>query len=629
MVNGILSKVAFKAIAPDGLGRQINGKIVDDSGALVGKFKSNVPGMGAFTLTPIKGKRYHAIIENYPLKVELPPIKESGLAMSIKNSSNSPNVLLRIETKDRVDLKTVYILGQTRGVVCYAAKMDLSANIMMAKIPKSKFPSGVAQITVADEEGTPLAERLVFVNELEQLSIQIIADKSSYSPRELVTLQIQATNPDSTPAVADLSLAVSDDTRVIPDENRETICTYLLLSSELQGHIESPGYYFNPINEDRAEALDHLLLTQGWRRFTFKKALDPQWQNPEYRIEKGLTIKGNMVDANNKKPIADGKVTYLRVDPIAPFTSVVNTNYRGDFAFNDLIYLDSAKAMLQGETKKGNKSVKLVLDNTTDFQGVHFPLLPTAVAQTEFEKTFIAGSMERRNIDMAYNFDEKTIVLKEVEIRRTKEPSKAETGIYGRGTERVQVAGVPGMENLSHPLRLLQGRVAGVQITGAEPNLSAFIRGVGIPLIMVDDVPVPGESLSMLSVYDIERIDIWKGADAAFFGARGGNGVIGFYTKKGGGSIAAEGVLAVASMGFQIEREFYTPNYDVEKPEHIKPDKRTTLFWAPLIRTDSSGRATVSFYNHDLETSVTAIAEGISSTGKSGATTFRYTIRKK
>ncbi len=82
-------------------------------------------------------------------------------------------------------------------------------------------------------------------------------------------------------------------------------------------------------------------------------------------------------------------------------------------------------------------------------------------------------------------------------------------------------------------------------------------------------------------------------------------------------------------MGYQIEREFYSPAYDTERPEHIKPDKRTTLFWSPRIQTDSLGLASVSFYNHDMETTVTGVLEGISTTGKPGAGTFRFSIRKE
>lgn len=192
----------------------------------------------------------------------------------------------------------------------------------------------------------------------------------------------------------------------------------------------------------------------------------------------------------------------------------------------------------------------------------------------------------------------------------------------------MQVAGNPGLENQSHPLQVLQSGVAGVIVSNRGQSWNISIRGGAAPFVMIDDVPVSIESLNSLSVNDIERVEVWKGGDAAMFGARGGNGVIGFYTKKGGGSAADAAVVAFDDRGYQIEREFYVPSYDSEKPEHIKPDKRATLFWAPLIKTDSSGRASVSFYNHDVEGSVTTVAEGISVTGKPGAATYKYVIRK-
>jgi len=59
----------------------------------------------------------------------------------------------------------------------------------------------------------------------------------------------------------------------------ENILTHCYLTSQLKGKIYDPGYYFDPKNEDRNEALDLLLLTQGWRRYV--------WSEP------GLKERGN------------------------------------------------------------------------------------------------------------------------------------------------------------------------------------------------------------------------------------------------------------------------------------------------------------------------------------------------
>ena len=111
------------------------------------------------------------------------------------------------------------------------------------------------------------------------------------------------------------------------------------------------------------------------------------------------------------------------------------------------------------------------------------------------------------------------------------------------------------------PDQLIQGKVAGVQVTNASgaPGGAATIRirGVGsirsgnAPLIVVDGVPLSGGSaapnngtplggtpgdnpLNFINPSDIASMDVLKDASAtAIFGSRGANGVIMITTKKG------------------------------------------------------------------------------------------------
>ncbi|WP_194775725.1 TonB-dependent receptor plug domain-containing protein [Pararhodonellum marinum] len=636
LVYGNFSKVAVKATGSDGLGRRITGKILEGD-HVIGKFTSNDLGMGAFFITPQKGKQYIVIIDDHEQEVTLPRIKESGLTLSVNNSSKSDSVLVKILTTDYRSTKTIYILAQTRGIVCYSGRADLSTNMAIAKIPKSEFQSGIAQITVTDSNGIPLAERLIYIDQKDQLTLQITTDKDTYGPREQVTLHIQANDMNEMPVVANLSLAVYDQQQIPTEDNRETISSYLLLSSDLRGYIESPGYYFNPKNEDREEALDYLLLTQGWRRFTIKDALSHNLGDTLYRVEKGLTIKGKIVEEFNSKPVVDGKVSLLSFYPI-PETKTVSSNAQGEFEINNVIYFEPSDVMLQGETKKGKKSVTIITENPQDFPIVQFPILPFEGTQTEMESTFVIKSEERKAIDKAYDPNEEMITLEEVEVRGKREdfqssPSK----IFGKGSVNMKVSGITSLENQLHPLQLVQGRVAGVQVRGSGIDWTVRIQGVSSinyntePLILIDDVTADIGELHSLPVMDIESFTVWKGPDAGIFGARGANGVIGFYTKRGTEQLnpSKGNPNEFNETGFQIEREFYSPKYDIQEPEHIKPDKRVTLFWAPYILTDSSGGATVSFYNHDVETSVISIIEGMSITGSPGASSMEYQIIKE
>lgn len=255
LVEGIMSKVAFKAIGADGLGKIVNGKILDGD-QVISEFESNQFGMGVFALLPEKGKQYKAQLESSPQEVNLPSTLESGIVMSVTNSPISTDLLIKIQATDNSTLQSVYLLAQTRGIVCASSQADLSNKVSFTRIPKKEFPSGIAQITVLDENGNPLAERLVFIDHQDQVTITTSMSKTVFAQRELVQLDIDAKDKNGKPVVANLSMTIFDGAQVAVDENKETIHSNLLLSSELKGHIESAGYYFNLSNQNRGKELD-------------------------------------------------------------------------------------------------------------------------------------------------------------------------------------------------------------------------------------------------------------------------------------------------------------------------------------------------------------------------------------
>lgn len=104
---------------------------------------------------------------------------------------------------------------------------------------------------------------------------------------------------------------------------------------------------------------------------------------------------------------------------------------------------------------------------------------------------------------------------------------------------------------VTDPVRLIQGKVAGVQVTagGGAPGEVGVIRIRGgsslnasnDPLIVVDGVPVDnngiagaGSTLALINPNDIETFTVLKDASAtAIYGSRASNGVIIITTKKG------------------------------------------------------------------------------------------------
>jgi hypothetical protein len=70
------------------------------------------------------------------------------------------------------------------------------------------------------------------------------------------------------------------------------------------------------------------------------------------------------------------------------------------------------------------------------------------------------------------------------------------------------------------------------------------------------------------------------------------------------------GTIRIPFQGLYQAREFYQP-----KPEIItssKPDNRTTIYWNPEVKTDTTGKAHISFYNSDLKGKAMIRISGVS-----------------
>jgi hypothetical protein len=126
-----------------------------------------------------------------------------------------------------------------------------------------------------------------------------------------------------------------------------------------------------------------------------------------------------------------------------------------------------------------------------------------------------------------------------------------------------------------------------------------------------------------MSPTDVEIIEVVK-SGAAMYGA---NSVINIVLKSGAWDRVPIGINQVKYPGFYQSREFYSPRYDVPNDQQNKPDKRTTLYWEPIIETDNHGRAAINFYTADVSSRYRIIIEGITPDGYPGTGTTIFEVR--
>ncbi|HYK76965.1 MAG TPA: TonB-dependent receptor, partial [Daejeonella sp.] len=312
LVQGIRSKVAFKALGADGLGVKVTGFLTDSKNNKLVDFQSEHAGMGYFALMPEAGEKYTAHIrfeDGSEKTYDLPRTLLQGYVLSASNLD--PNdLLIRIAASPALTAgKEVTLMAQSNGVVKYISKVKMDMPSLNAKIPKNRFPTGILQLTLFSPDEEPVAERLVFIQHPDSLSLNMNSEKTDFRKREKVKLSLNAKDLTGKPEVGSFSLSVIDESKVPFNEADETtIFSNLLLTSDLQGFIEQPNYYFSNINENTIRQLDILMLSQGWRRFTWKNIMAGSFHPLLFPPENNMHISGRVL-ANNGKPVVGGKVT--------------------------------------------------------------------------------------------------------------------------------------------------------------------------------------------------------------------------------------------------------------------------------------------------------------------------------
>lgn len=199
--------------------------------------------------------------------------------------------------------------------------------------------------------------------------------------------------------------------------------------------------------------------------------------------------------------------------------------------------------------------------------------------------------------------------------------------MYGAAQNRLFPDSIPGL-GLGNVYGILT-RLSGVQVLGTFPNQSVRIRGIsslgssGDPLYTVDGVPVSVDIVQSMTVNDILFVDVLKGSEAAFYGVRGTNGVVAIYTDRGRSFIDPTdrqeehpGVSNFFVHGFYRAKEFYNPNYSVDKPEVKRPDYRTTLYWNPEVVITVKTQTKLNFYVGDIPGKYLARVGGVTHDGR-------------
>jgi hypothetical protein len=365
LINGLRSKVAIKAIATNGLGKDVEGTIIDNDGAEIAVFSTQHLGMGVFAFTPLAGKTYNAKLTNADgtsFTVDLPKANNEGFVLTV-NNRNQDSISVKINAaKTTFDAKlhaTYYLVAQSAGKVYYTVSFKLDEPVYIINVEKDRFPSGIVQFTLLAQNAEPLNERIAFIRSNDTLKLNIATPDKKFTPRQKVTFKMNAAKDAGTGVSGSFSVAVINESRAGGDENAEgTIVNNLLLTSVLKGNIELPNYYFNNITDKTVSDLDVLMLTQGYRRYEWKKVFNGAPVVIEYPAEKGLELTGSLKTPGGKA-LPYGKVNLFSSRENVFKDTIADIN--GNFIFKNLELTDTAKVVVQGRKQNDGKNVSIFI----------------------------------------------------------------------------------------------------------------------------------------------------------------------------------------------------------------------------------------------------------------------------
>jgi hypothetical protein len=633
LVAGLPATVGIKAQAASGRGATVSGQVLDEQGKPVGAaFATPHAGMGRLSFTPAAGQRYHARVKlaggtsaDYPL----PAVQPTGYSLRVLDAGDSYTVEARYRGTPGAPVPgPVMLLSEVRGFLIGLVPRPITDDgaPVTWKVAKARYPSGILHLTLFDAQSTVRAERLAFIlNGQPALRVVLTPDRAAYAPHDPVHVKVQVQDVAGQPVATHLSVAVAEAGAAALDPDAGNVATNLLLTSDLSGYVESPGYYFQNPTPETTAALDNLLLTQGWRRYVWKEVLGPTLPPTTYAAEQALTLSGQ-VTGMGQKGIPNSQLTFIQSKPIRSVLTA-NTDADGRFRFIGFPGRDTAVVTLQARRATGGSNVLIRPDLGPPTFGAPLPPLPPLAAAPPGVADYPRRSrqqqvQERQNRPEG---DIRSVQLANVAVNGKKVAVARDDSrrLYGAVANTV----VDFANNLSAQsglgiFQVLQGRVAGLTVSGSPPNMNVQIRGAGTPLFVLDGMRVDADALNTIQANQVESVEVFKGPEAAIFGTGANGGVIAVYTKRGdknykGTDLApSPGLLVIKLPGFYQAREFYQPRYGAPVLNAPSSDpRRVTLYWDPEFSTDIKGQGEFLFYTADGGGNFQISAEGVSLAG--------------
>jgi hypothetical protein len=606
LIAGMENTIAFKAQNERGRSISVRGELLNAGGEPAGTVQTIHEGIGLLKLPAGTGNGYSVRLNHEGMEktFPLPAALSSGHQLKV-TTRNTDQIQLILKSNTPAKLEGCTLVGHVRGQVFLNEEFGNNGQQKRA-LAKKDIPSGLLHFTLFDARQRPVCERLVFnKNPDEAVGIGIETDKESYPKRGQVNLQLtssQKYNLDS----ANLSMSVYHSDLLGENATTIDVKNYLWLQSELKGRINDIGQYFSGDDAKTNTLLDLLLMTHGWRKFSWQDVLAQRLPDIAYPPEEHLSFAGKVVKYERETPVkADVQLSVLSADNFTVLN--LTTGEDGLFCFGGFDFRDTTEVMLQANVFRDKNEEKRAKGKFGGLGSSYVDIYPLKEAPFTFhaaynlpERTYRTEALKEyafntRQEQLAASPEEFSLSVDLAEITVTSGRNRAEIreqeienryhekGVfYFGGTQKFRADnpefdGFP-KNNIYDLISLVVPSVKRTTRNGKPGIVIGSFSGGLQPVIVLDGRVIDSTAEHMIDPNSIAVIDVLVGTFSQLYVIKGT--VISLLSKKPGEiELPNPGKLQLRHPGFYRAREFYSPDY-TESPKTDAADYRTTLFWS-------------------------------------------------
>ena len=655
LIEGTDGHVVFEINDEEGKHLEAELSIIDSDGKEVAQTRTLNRGRGVFTLTDMKSDdKYKARLhyQGYDYEVKLPKVEKEGYALHVERKDSVLRMIIQGATESKEELG---IQIQCNGVSKAVRKLSPRNNGKdTVDVYWASLPTGVNQITLFNAEGRIYADRLFFVNhhDYDQPLINVEGIKQEYAPFEPIELRMKLLRHQD----ADISLAIRDHATDETTYDNGTMLTEMLLASEIKGFVENPGWYFETDDSLNRQALDLLMMVQGWRRHDWKMMAGTEKTQFEFLPEKIQTLCGSVYKTYSQhvnyktslsKPEKEVKVSasFIQNDKIVEASQ---TTTKGNFYMPSAVISENYILFLNATdtTKSKKHRIRMRKKGFMDEQAYpefyvklnpFFPVFPKPYSYYQdaaFEEKFALQDSASRESFTERKLNTVTVRSKRGGLRKLD---------LGKPTLVVDAYEA---FNLAADYGLIPGmftpRAFSRQIA------TAYIGDMGMYRHYYIEVRLDGKQATTRPEYKIPHVEILSNAQMSMSNTRMKKYrrlrhldklyIYTDYVPREQGSwkysqttqpevvidyrlLPNDGVRPTyrdrryAAKGYSVCTEFYSPDYS-KKPMPDTKDYRRTLYWTPKVKFNNKGEAVIRLYNNSKKTVIAVEAEGITTDGK-------------